>query len=160
MTTDKTNHAEEEAKAQYESVREMIAALNCDYDRLEELRDRYADLEADDEGELELLCAEWMAEHGEELAELEAAAGDCKGADDADERIRQDPLSVEVRSGWTAPGEPMEAEEFRILLCTGGPACQIRGELDGIPGLGHALDPVFRSRPGYATGLRPLLLLR
>src|SRR5690606_36741655 len=35
-----------------------------------------------------------------------------------------------VRSGWTQPGAEMEAEEYRILLCTGGPAVQIVGDLN------------------------------
>lgn len=46
------------------------------------------------------------------------------------EAIQEDPISVEVRTGWYYPGQTPEAEEFRILLCTGGPAVQIRGELD------------------------------
>jgi hypothetical protein len=61
---------------------------------------------------------------------LQAQAGDCADEDDARQRIDEDPLSVEVRSDWSAPGESLEATEFRILLCTGGPAVQIRGELD------------------------------
>lgn len=71
----------------------------------------------------------------EELAELEAAAGEYESADDAEQAITDDPLSVEVRSGWHAPGDgDSEDGEFRILLCTGGPAVQIRGELsDGEP---------------------------
>lgn len=47
----------------------------------------------------------------------------------AREAIEQDALSVEVRSGWYTPSDKGEPEEFRILLCTGGPAAQIRGEL-------------------------------
>lgn len=40
------------------------------------------------------------------------------------------PLSCEVRSGWATHPSVFEPEEFRILLCTGGPAVQIIGELD------------------------------
>lgn len=40
------------------------------------------------------------------------------------------PLSCEVRSGWATHPSEFEPEEFRILLCTGGPAVQIIGELD------------------------------
>ena len=69
--TDATTRAEDQAKAQYESICEMVAALECDYERLQ------------------------------------------------------------VRSGWRAPGDDApEPEEFYILLCTGGPAVRIRGELD------------------------------
>lgn len=49
--------------------------------------------------------------------------------DDAMQTIQEDPLSIEVRSGWTAPGAEMEPAEFCILLCTGGPAVRIIGEL-------------------------------
>jgi hypothetical protein len=36
-----------------------------------------------------------------------------------------------VRSGWYTPGnEDNEPVEFKLLLGTGGPAVQIRGELD------------------------------
>ena len=43
--------------------------------------------------------------------------------------VDEDPLSVEVRSGWTSLNEAMEPEEFSILLCTGGPAVRLRGAL-------------------------------
>ena len=46
-------------------------------------------------------------------------------------RIDEDPLSVEVRSGWSQPGQAQaQPNEFRILLCTGGPAVRIIGELN------------------------------
>lgn len=63
-------------------------------------------------------------------------AADESDNEDAREQTRQtieeDPLSVEVRSGWHSPGssEAGKPEEFRILLCWGGPAVQIIGELD------------------------------
>lgn len=52
--------------------------------------------------------------------------------------IEEDALSVEVRSGWVAPGawdaahgrDLAKPEEYCILLCTGGPACRIVGQLD------------------------------
>lgn len=50
--------------------------------------------------------------------------------DQASESIDEDPLSVEVRGGWHSPGESDEMEEYEILLCTGGPAVRIIGELD------------------------------
>lgn len=47
------------------------------------------------------------------------------------ERIRESPLSIQVRGGWYIPGEKEgAAEEFEILLSTGGPALRIIGELD------------------------------
>lgn len=52
-------------------------------------------------------------------------------SDSVRQSIEENALSVEVRSGWVSPGSTeMKAEEFNILLCTGGPAVRIRGELD------------------------------
>lgn len=50
--------------------------------------------------------------------------------DEARQRIQEDPLSVQIRSGWYDPGsKDRQPEEFCILLCTGGPAVRIVGEL-------------------------------
>jgi hypothetical protein len=142
--------AKQQAEAQLESIMEMVAALNCDYDRLEELRETYANLKSileeatveyhndqTDENKEEMHEASdtlknWEDDNREELMELEEAAGGCEDRDQAYERIQDDPLSVEVRGGWQCPGseEVGTPEEFRILLCTGGPAVQIIGELD------------------------------
>lgn len=146
-------------KPTYENIAEMVAALECDYERLEELRDEreaLADAEKearenyfafgfvvaeDVEGEEasdkidkslnEAVAAleAWDAENAEELKELTEAAGECESEEDARRRIEEDPLSIEWRSGWTTPGHDMEPEEFCILLGTGGPATRIRGEL-------------------------------
>lgn len=72
----------------------------------------------------------WDLEYGDELRELEEAGGEFESRDDAYERIQEDPLSVEVRTGWYAPGSDATPEKFSILLCTGGPAVRIVGELD------------------------------
>jgi len=49
----------------------------------------------------------------------------------AREQIQEDALEVSVRaSGWRSPGETPEADEYRILITTGGPACQVKGDLD------------------------------
>ncbi len=50
--------------------------------------------------------------------------------DGAHQAIREDPLSIEVRSDWTPPGENMGPMEYQILLSTGGPAVRITGDLD------------------------------
>ena len=44
--------------------------------------------------------------------------------------IHEGPLSIQVRSGWASTPEDFEAEEYEILLCTGGPAVRIIGEFD------------------------------
>lgn len=58
------------------------------------------------------------------------AALDGDDPDAAQEAIQQAPLSVEVRSDWTEPGQNLEPAEYTILLCTGGPAVRIIGELN------------------------------
>lgn len=153
-----TTTAKDQARAQYESIAAMLAAVECDFDRLQELRDERQTLvdeldaatecvhyhhdDADPEaviGEYPELTewqrcrdelAAWDEDNAEELAELEEAAGDYDSQEDAEQAINDDPLSVEVRSDWTAPGEELTPAEFCILLCTGGPAVRIVGELD------------------------------
>jgi len=46
------------------------------------------------------------------------------------EQAQEEALSVEFRSGWCSNFEDSEPEEFKILLSTGGPACQVKGNLD------------------------------
>ena len=122
MTTDNEN-ARNQARAQFESIKEMVAALNVDWDRLEDLREAKAELEANPE------LDEWSTENEEDLQELLNEAGDCKDKEDAEQRIQEDALSVQVRSDWHDPGGDSEATEFQILLCTGGPAVKIEGSL-------------------------------
>lgn len=120
----------ETGRRAYSALVVMVAALQCDYDRLEELRE---ERDGYDAGGFTSGPELWAAEHADdaaELAELEAAAGDCESEDDARTRIEEDALSLEVRSDWQSMGEPLEAAEFCILLTTGGPAVRIVGELD------------------------------
>jgi hypothetical protein len=83
------DHAREQAHAQLESIKELVAGLK----RAE------------------------TADGGE-------------AAEDARRMIHEDALSVEVRSAWRTMDQPFEAEEYRIVLCTGGPHVEIRGSLD------------------------------
>jgi len=125
MTTD--NHAKDQAAAQLAHIRSPVAALECDYDRLEELR------EASDDESAPIVYGTGSpldSEELEELTALEAQANGCENRDAAYDNIQEHPLSVEVRSGWHNPGEESEPEEFQILLCTGGPAVRIMGELN------------------------------
>jgi hypothetical protein len=109
------------------SIVEMVAALECDYDRLEELREWDANIKT-----LPTICMPMTTEDRIEHADLEKAAGECTSREDAETRIQEDVLSVQVRSGWQPvdPDAPFHAEEFCILLSTGGPASRIRGEID------------------------------
>lgn len=142
------NHAEEQARAQLDSIRDMVAALECDYDRLDELKEARDELreEFDDNPENAGVDFDnWArnqhaiaSEDCDELAKLTKAAGECSSQDEARERIQEDALSVEVRSDWHALGETSDPSEFCILLCTGGPAVRIVGELDqGEPSRGR-----------------------
>ena len=56
--------------------------------------------------------------------------GDYTREDEIREQAQDEALSVEFRSGWTSNPEEMKPEEFKILLSTGGPACQIVGKID------------------------------
>ena len=126
-TTEK-DWVSEVGKPAYASIAEMVAALGCDYDRLEELKDERDSFEtADYDGKS---WEQIKSDDADELAELLAAAGGCADREHAEQRIQEDALSVEVRSGWVIRGENMVAEEFNILLTTGGPAVRILGELD------------------------------
>lgn len=138
--------AHDQARAQVASIVAMVAALNVDYDRLEELREEFAAFEGDEKHAAELGRSEWPSDvtthvdndlieaydTGRELAELEAAAGDNASEEEAREAIEQDAISVEVRTGWMTPGngEELVPEEFRIVLCTGGPHVELQGDLD------------------------------
>ena len=135
--------ARNQALAQVASICEMIAAYDVDYDRLEELRDEYENLDGEPKQWADKGKAEWNSDYttnpgefaydydlGRELAELENAAGDCESQDDAETLIEQDPLSVEYRSDWVSHDEEMTRSEFRIVLCTGGPHVEIVGEID------------------------------
>jgi len=124
------NHAKEQAKAQLDSIRRMVAATHVDHDRLDELIQEFADLK--EHGDVQ----NWP-QAGEYMELMEQANG-MEDGEMARQAIYEGPLSIEVRSGWVSPGSDMDGmvpEEFQILLCTGGPAVRIMGELDeyGLP---------------------------
>lgn len=126
--------AEAQAWVQYESIAAMVNALDCDYDRLEELRESAKENRAIVAAYAEKMD-DWQANADaaaelEELAELEEQSNGMASEDEAIEAIEQDPLSVETRSDWVSTWETMFPGEFRILLCTGGPHVEIVGDLD------------------------------
>lgn len=118
LAVEEVDTAKSQAQAQYECLSEMVERLaHCnecseDFDSGDcEFADRFDSEEEFDEY------------HDE---------------DEARSAINDDPLEVSVRSGWSSPGgngiDGLQAEDFLILLCTGGPAVRIRGELsNGIP---------------------------
>jgi hypothetical protein len=105
------------------ALAEMVAAVQCDYDRLRELGETPV-------GELD-------TDELEELAELKEAAGECESEDDAHERIQEDPLSIELSGTWNVCSTPV-ADKAIILLGTGGPAVRIVCELDSYMQPQHA----------------------
>lgn len=141
-TEEKEERAKQQARAQLESIVEMVAALDrekaaalyvrdMERAKLEELAtaggrltfyedETIADVTDEDlrEEVAELLADELVDDDGFEFDE-----------DTARQTIQEDALSVEVRSGWHTPGEESEPTEFMILLCTGGPAVRIVGDL-------------------------------
>lgn len=137
-TTD--NRSEQQAIAQLESIVEMVQAMDK-----ESVAREYAKKLSRETCVILLNEAGIECRDSENIGELmEAVAvniGDGTLSPDdfefddeeAREAIQQDPLSVEVRSGWYAPGAPEDDRkpfEFTILLCTGGPACRLIGDLD------------------------------
>lgn len=136
MTT-KTDTARDQALAQVASITAMVAALECDFDRLEELRDERDTWVSGHEDVFGDPAQEWRAKHPDdaaELADLEEAAGEHEDRDSALQAIHEDPLSVEVRSDWANLGETLNPGEFRIVLCAGGPHVELQGDLqDGEP---------------------------
>ena len=71
--------------------------------------------------------------------EVESVDYEGEAFDDSDElrqRIEEMPLSIQVRDGWRSPGAESDgAEEFEILLSTGGPALRITGDIGAAPSL-------------------------
>lgn len=111
----------EQARAQLESVCTLVHYLGLPWDQRDEIL-------TDDPEEIEALSdADRNARIDFIDAENDHGITDEYGAREA---IEQDALSVEVRTGWYAPGEESTPEEFRIVLCTGGPHVEIRGELN------------------------------
>jgi len=108
------------------SIVEMVAALDVDYDRLEELRDIREEQSADLFDTLAMYAGDFA-----EFKELAEAAGECTSHEEAREVIQEGCLSIEVRADWHAVGDTPDVAngQFVLLLSTGGPASRIRGEL-------------------------------
>src|SRR5690606_26612098 len=54
---------------------------------------------------------------------------DYQSREDVEQAIQEMPLSIEVRSGWVSSVHDFTPNEFRIVLCTGGPHVEIRGDI-------------------------------
>ena len=122
MTEKSTENAEKQARAQLESIGNMVK-------RLEHCQDCTGE-------DCDLTDAEIYAginlyyEEGKSKATEEDRAS-YHDEDEARQAIQEDALSVEVRADWHEPSNiEVKPDEFTILLCTGGPACRIVGDLD------------------------------
>lgn len=108
------NDARQQAVYKLEGIKEMMGRLeHADHCHAEEIED----------------CS--GCECGAEDVDLQGMeCGEYHDHDAALKAITESPLSVEIRSGWFAPGNLDAAPvEYQILLCTGGPAVRIVGEL-------------------------------
>ena len=115
MATD-TEGAEAQAKAQLEGIMAMVARLehagSCDN----------PDCGLDDASILTGIGLVGDKADNEEREQYH-------DEDDAQQAINEDPLSVEIRSGWHVAGQESDGGEYKIVLCTGGPAVRIVGDL-------------------------------
>ncbi len=121
MTVKEQNHALENAKAQLESIVNMVYRL----EHIETCTDpegcELTDQEIAEGINIYLRPGETMTAGDREQYHDE---------DEARERIQEDPLDIQVRSEWHSPGSEENApDEYMILLTTGGPACRIIGDL-------------------------------
>lgn len=148
-TQDVTSNAELQAQVQAESISLMLEAISFDYD---EHQARINAVEwAKEEHDAYLLSAleskeTTTQEHLEKVNELHRAWREAEGElednpkpfndinsrDEAIDRLLEDALEVCYRSDWATYGDTLEPSEFYILLCTGGPAVRIRGDLDEV----------------------------
>lgn len=121
-TRDKNAEARKQALAQMESITAMVERLT-----------HSDECDGDDPEECEATDAEIIGGLGYGLdggrKATDAEREQYHNREEAREAIQEDALSVEVRTDWYTPGETPEASEFCILLCTGGPAVRIRGDL-------------------------------
>jgi hypothetical protein len=77
----------------------------------------------------------WTASIVELVEKLNLARDedDSDKIEEIEQEIHEGPLSLQVRGGWYQPGDESKgggAEEFELLLSTGGPALRLIGELD------------------------------
>lgn len=126
QNTPNSNDARDQARAQLDSIKCLVAAMGVDYERLEDLR---TDFLAEANGATDSPLSQ---EDIDELNALAALAGPCTDQEEAIQAIQDDPLEILVRSDWHPPftGEHGDNIELQVLLCTGGPAVRIIADLE------------------------------
>lgn len=100
LSTKIDNHAAQQAAAQLASIQEMISAYHSANESTDD--DTYGKASLDGE----MLTADYVRE-----------------------RIEESPIEIQVRADWHNVGLEMPESEYNILLCTGGPAVRIVGDL-------------------------------
>lgn len=122
-TTEKApERAEQQARSQLESIVNMI-------ERLEHRRD--CDGEDCDLTDAEIYAGINLSyQEGDKVTEEERE--EYHDEDKIHQNMDEGPLSIQVRSDWHTPSDEDSSKpsEYEILLCTGGPACRIIGDLD------------------------------
>jgi|SRR5690554_941608 len=108
--------AKNTAKAHIQNIVDLVDALNAEWIRIWAARDIDEDRVLDES-------------ERDELIELEKRAGGYQSREDVEQAIQEKPLSIEVRSGWASSFHDFTPNEFRIVLCTGGPHVEIRGDI-------------------------------
>ncbi len=136
MSTKQENELLEIGRNSFAAIVEMVAALEVDYDRLQELREE-RDSFAESFNDAAEGRAQWVIDNPADAAELVAlgnAAGECESREDAEQRIHEDPLCLEYRTGWIVAdqwnSDSKSPGEFCLTLTTGGPAVRIIGEIE------------------------------
>jgi hypothetical protein len=128
---DRMQHARANARGWYESIQEMLDGLK-DYQGAAEdagwtgpHKDEFGATFYRDKTDGQT----WCAASWKELCEAFDIEPDDR--EEGRREIEESVLSVEVRDGWRTPGDTGAdgAEEYRILLTTGGPALRIFGTL-------------------------------
>jgi len=129
-SSEHNNRARKQAEAQLETVVQYVHRL-----RHTEECGGAGECSATDEEILSALgfSSESLARAARSMeAFIEALREQYHDREDALEYIYDLPLEICVRTGWEPVGGPRErlANEYYILLCTGGPAVRIWGRLD------------------------------
>jgi hypothetical protein len=142
--TSKPSNAALQADLQMERVRELLAAVDVDYDLMFAMQNERFDLASDrdvaylerqralkagnvegaaratrEEGEANDAIAKWDAQFADKLKAMKEAAGESTSAQYALTQIKDEALTVSSKG-----------KQFCILITFGGPQVQISGELD------------------------------
>lgn len=146
MTETNPSQARQEAIDTVATITSLVAACTADFDRIDEIKDERDEwLESNPGSFLHLndprnggRWAMACPDEADELAELLEQVGSYESREEVEREMREMPLCIEVRSGWSHPTGDLTPAEYKIVLSSGGPHCELRGDLDN----GSAHGPV------------------